>query len=219
MLHATTGLLLWRTGVRIWFSSRVYGAKFALAVPVRVLHANLINSVAAAAALARFARAKWRGEPLRWVKTAHNYPSRDALREHKRSLRDVLIGGAYLEEAELCAALARKPADTELCDYLLSCGLLSEDDLVEVLSLQDGVPIVQLEPADIPPRTGRALPARVALQWSVLPFRIENGNLHLAGPRLPGDAVQEELRRFTSLRVRFHLVTRTEWEELARQWL
>jgi bacteriophage N4 adsorption protein B len=216
ILYATTALLVWRVGFRMWFSGRIYGAAFALGVPVRVLCANCINSIASIAALWRFATAKWRGEPLRWVKTAHNYPGREALREHKRPLRDILVGAAYLEESELAAALATKPAGVELTAYLLDTGLLSEEDLVEVLSLREGLPILELPSGQIPRRVRRTLPARVVRLWQVLPFRIENGNLHLAGPRPPDDAVQEDLRRFTSLRTRFHLVTRSEWEALVR---
>ncbi|HET8548555.1 MAG TPA: glycosyl transferase family protein, partial [Bryobacteraceae bacterium] len=219
MLQATTLLLLWRIALRMWFAGLIYGAVFALGVPVRALCANALNSVAAIAAIVRFAQAKWRGEPLRWVKTAHNYPSREALSEHKRPLRDILIGAAYAEESEIEAALASKPGGVELTDHLVAAGILSEDDLVEVLSLREGLPIAAVQAHEIPRRTGRALPARVVRQWQVLPFQIETGTLYVAAPRLPADGVQDELRRFTSLRIRLHLMARGDWEALVEQVL
>jgi hypothetical protein len=53
----------------------------------------------------------------------------------------------------------------------------------------------------------------------VLPFRIAAGELYVAGSYLPGEEMQSDIRRFSTLELRFHLVTPTEYEELARQYL
>jgi hypothetical protein len=53
----------------------------------------------------------------------------------------------------------------------------------------------------------------------VLPFRIAAGELYVAGSELPDDEMQKEIRQFSSLEIRFQLVTPRDYEELARQYL
>ena len=65
----------------------------------------------------------------------------------------------------------------------------------------------------------RSLPADVARRWRVLPFRIAGGELYVAGSELPGEHMQSDIRNFSSLEIRFHLVTPTEFEELAEAYL
>jgi hypothetical protein len=43
--------------------------------------------------------------------------------------------------------------------------------------------------------------------------------LYVAGTEVPTDAMQTEIRRFSSLELRFRLVTPTEYEELAQEYL
>jgi hypothetical protein len=63
------------------------------------------------------------------------------------------------------------------------------------------------------------LPAAVARKWRVLPFRVERGELFLAGTELPSDAMTRDLRRFSRLTIRYTLVTRGEYERMAREYL
>jgi hypothetical protein len=53
----------------------------------------------------------------------------------------------------------------------------------------------------------------------ILPFRIAAGELYIAGSELPGEEMQNDIRQFSSLEVRFQLVTPTEFEKLAEQYL
>ena len=48
----------------------------------------------------------------------------------------------------------------------------------------------------------------------MLPFRVAEGSLYLAGPDIPSPSVTAALRRYTSLDLRFHLVTPSEFEKL-----
>jgi hypothetical protein len=41
----------------------------------------------------------------------------------------------------------------------------------------------------------------------MMPFRVADGNLYLAGPEIPTLETTRALRAFTSLELRFHLVT------------
>ena len=51
----------------------------------------------------------------------------------------------------------------------------------------------------------RAIPAAVARKWRILPFRIAAGELYMAGSDLPDEEMQKDIRRFSSLEIRFHL--------------
>ena len=56
-------------------------------------------------------------------------------------------------------------------------------------------------------------------KWRVLAFRIAAGEIYIAGADLPGEAMQKDIRRFSSLEIRFHLVTPAQFEELACEYL
>jgi len=56
-------------------------------------------------------------------------------------------------------------------------------------------------------------------RWKVLPYKVAAGHLFVAGSELPSDEMHDALRKFSSLEIRFHLVTPTEFEELAHEYL
>jgi bacteriophage N4 adsorption protein B len=140
LLAGTLALLVIQNGVRMACVGRLYGAVFALGVPLRAICANWINSVATFRAVGGYLRARIRHEPLVWIKTEHAYPSRSALVEHKRKLGEILVGSAYVEEFDLLRALETQPAGVRLGEHLVRLGLLSEEDLYEALSLQQSLP-------------------------------------------------------------------------------
>ena len=161
-----------------------------------------------------FARAKIRHEPLVWLKTEHGYPSRNALLVHKQSLGEILTRSGYITVDQLEMALRNKPLEMRLGGYLVLRGIITEEELCEALSLQQGLPAGPIEPGDVSPNAARALPMHVMRSWRVLPFRIASGNLHLATPEVPTDEMARELRGFTGLEVRFQLVTTGNFEKL-----
>ena len=219
LLPLTISLLVWRTGFRIACVACIYGIRFALGVPIRAVWGNWINSAACFNALLRYARARIRREPLVWVKTEHQYPSRAALVEHRRRLGEILVMSQYLAADDLEKALASKPRDVRIGEHLVTLGLISEEDLYEALSLQQSLPHAVLQYRDTPPAIWRTLPARVVREWKVLPFKVMSGSLFVAGPEPPSDDMEHALRRFTRLEIRFHLITPTNFEELAERVL
>lgn len=216
---AGLALQIMHTSVRTACSARVYGWRFAALVPVRVVAANWINLFATCSALGNYATAKIRRRPLRWAKTDHVYPSRAALATERKKLGEILTGGQWISEQELAAALASKPAALRLGEHLMLLGMITEEDVYVALALQNNLPMGKPEPSAVSLPVTRALPAAVAKKWRILPFRIVAGELHMAGSELPGDEMQEEIRRFSSLEIRFQLVTPTDYAELATQYL
>ena len=199
--------------------ARVYGIVFALGVPLRLPYANLLNAAATVQAIARYAYARIRGIPLRWIKTEHSYPTRAALLAHKRPLGEILVGSGYLNSATLHSALAACPEGTRLGEFLVASGALKEDALYEALGLQQGLPVTHVEVRKVTPRVAGALPERVAREWRVLPFQVAEGSLLVASPELPTPQRTAAVRPFTALEIRFHLVTPSEYEHLVNALL
>jgi adsorption protein B len=203
-----------RIAIRMGCVARVYGLLFALGVPLRLPYANILNAAATVQAVARYANARMRRLPLRWVKTEHSYPMRAALLSHKRRLGEILEALGYLNATALQAALAACPSETQLGAFLVANGELNEVNLYQALSLQQGLPIARIEPSGVSLRVARALPERIVREWRVLPFQVAEGNLLLASPDLPTPAMTAALRPFTSLEIRFHLLPLSEYKQL-----
>jgi adsorption protein B len=70
----TSGIALLQTCVRARSGARIYGWRFAAAVPIRMFWGNLVNFAATATALWEFWDAYTRGAGLSWRKTDHVYP-------------------------------------------------------------------------------------------------------------------------------------------------
>ena len=97
---ATVSIQCVRMAVRMACVARVYGVLFALGVPVRAVYANALNAAATFNAVGRYAVAKARKRPLKWLKTDHAYPNRATLLAHKRKLGDILVGSGALAGGE-----------------------------------------------------------------------------------------------------------------------
>lgn len=219
LLSATLLLQMVRMGVRYGCVTRIYGWKFALGTPLRLFWANGLNFLATAAALRRYALARWRHKPLVWLKTEHIYPSRAALAPHKPPLGEFLVRRRYVKEADVKAALRCKPRGVRLGEYLVARGYLGEEELYEALSVQQNVPFEKLGSTDVPVWVARSLPAAVVRKWRVLPFRVSEGRLYLAGPELPNEEMQRELSKLTGLEIQFEFITPTNLERLMEELL
>jgi adsorption protein B len=216
-LEVSLGLLAFHAAVRMACSARIYGWRFAFASPLRMVWGNWINGAATAMAIRNYVSAKLRGRPLLWLKTEHAYPNRAALVEHRRPLEEILVGSGYLTAQALTELLASKPAARSLVAHLLKMNALPEADLYEAISLEQHLPLGK--PAEVSAAVTRSFPAAVARKWRVLPFKIVAGHLHVAGSEPPTEEMQEELKTFSSMEIRFQLVTPTEFAELEKEYL
>lgn len=208
-----------QTAIRMACCAKVYGWRFAAGVPVRVLVANVINCVATSRAICAYTKAKIHHRPLQWLKTEHAYPHRAALMPRRKRLGEILTESQWISPEQLETALASRPAGQRLGEYLIAHGLIEEADLYAALSLQNHLPLGKPDESAVSKPVTRALPVALSRKWHVLPFRISAGELYLAGCEVPGDEMHSEIRQFSSLDVRFQLVTPTEFEELAERYL
>jgi adsorption protein B len=164
----------------------------------------------------RYGNARLRGRPLVWLKTEHAYPSRDALLLHRRELADVLVSSGYISEEARLKLKQEMPPDADLADFLLTNGIISDDDLCKAMSLQSGVPSAHVDPRRVKARVARSLPAHVEERFGIVPFGLQDGRLLVAGARVPPSSLFEELQAFTRLHVEFQLVTKRNYEELRK---
>ncbi len=218
VMQMGAGLAAYRIVYRMVCVARVFGVRCALPTPIRILVANYINSAATFAALRQFFVAKWQGRPLVWIKTDHAYPCQSALASQAR-LGELLVMNGYLEQHDINWALETKPNDLRLGEHLIATGLLDENSVYEVLSLQQAVPQNRVEPDSVKRSIARSLPARVASRHKLVPYKLDLGTLFVAGPELPTPEVRNEVGRFTSARVEFHLVTPSNYQQLVNEFL
>jgi len=219
LFSATLVLSGFQMGVRGLCARRIYGWRFAMGVPVRALLGNWLNCAATVRALVLFCAAKIQGRPLVWVKTEHAYPNPAALDIEIRPLGQILVGSQSVMQADVDEALASKAEGERIGEYLVRRGKLSEAELYLALSLQRNLPLAAPDASEISERATRAVPAEVSRRWRVLPYRVVAGQLFVAGPELPSDEMTDELERSSKMEVRFHLVTPTDFAELARIYL
>jgi hypothetical protein len=81
------------------------------------------------------------------------------------------------------------------------------------------VPFEPLEGASVRTRVARSLPGSVARRHLLIPFHVENGRLHVAGPEFPSDDTLRQLRGYTRLKIEFHYVTPSNFDRLSRELL
>lgn len=217
LFSATLGLQTWRMAVRCALVAKVYGWRFAWGAPLRILWANAINATATVGAVADYALARLRGRPLLWTKTEHRYPRRAVTAENRPRLGELLVASGWLGEEELEKALAQKPPHLRLGEYLIRMQRLDERSVYAALSRQQNLPLATLRPEQVPGAIARSLPAALMRRWKVLPFRVASGNLYVASPEIPCERMEQDLRRYTRLEIRFHLVTPSDYEKLERE--
>ncbi len=219
LFFCTLAISVLHLSIRIACVARIYGLRFACGVPVRAVLGNWLNFVATVHAVGQYTLSKVRRQPLVWLKTEHMYPSRAALMVHKRRLGEILVAQGSIGWPLLEMALAHKPSRELLGQYLLRIGLIDESALYGALSTQQDLPFGLPDEHPVSPPATRSLPAAVVRKWKVLPFRVAAGELFLAGPDLPSEEMATDLRRFSRLNIRYHLITPGDYDRMAETYL
>ncbi len=67
-----------------------------------------------------------------------------------------------------------------LVRILTSKGLLSEDDLLRLLSRQLHIPYIRIKPEDIDIELAKKIPAKLVTHYDFMPIKVENGTLKVA---------------------------------------
>src|SRR4051812_7146190 len=126
----------------------------------------------------------------------------------KLMLGELLVGAGLVTEADVLTALrGQRASGLPLGHYLVRSGILSEDQLVRVLSQQLAVPVVDLD-ALVPHEDAiQKVPAASARENAIVPFRLEGRVLTVATADPTRDEVADEIRVASHLDVKFALAT------------
>jgi len=214
---ATLVLSLVHFSIRTTLSARVYGWRFAAGVLPRMFWGNLLNSAATISALRQFADARRRGRALVWRKTDHKYPAYHPPGQGR--LGELLVRMRAISFEDLQAALGTCPPDVRLGEYLLDLRKLKEEQLYQALSAQAGLELGVPDDGEVVSAATRALPAEVIRRFSVLPYRVAFGQLHLLTPEVPSPRMTRELATLCPLDLRFRLVRPKEFKRLCERYL
>jgi adsorption protein B len=188
VLAANLALCCGRVAMRAWFSSRIYGWKFALAVPLRTIWGNAINAAASARAIWQFTFAWWTGCPLRWLKTEHCYPSLETLRA---SAAGAAAGSWIAFDVTGSVGASGAPATSAI-------------PRPEPFRWSASPPFAAEDPCLAGPpskRMLRALPAKVADELGVLPLAYRGGKLEVAAATVLDEQCLELLHRFAGTQI------------------
>jgi general secretion pathway protein E/type IV pilus assembly protein PilB len=132
-------------------------------------------------------------------------------------LSDVLIEKGLLAPQQLEEALALHRAEGLRLDRaIVQLGLLSERQLLEVMSEQLHLPLVTLEDVTIDPETLRSLPARIVYRKRLVPISRSNGTLNVATSDAFDLYAFDDIRLVTGLTIQPVLATRDEIEKVIK---
>ena len=217
ILAANLAIVAWRQLVRALCSLPIYGWLHALSVPLRAPWGNLINVYATAQALGAFARSRASRRPLRWVKTAHDYPGRESLAAGRQLLGQILASMQAVTMADVEEALEHRQPGERLGECLIRRRRLGEEQLYQALGLQAGLPFARLAPEAAQDLAGRHLPPAVC-GAAALPFAVKaDQTLCVAVKEPPSSALRKKLARACRLRLNYILVSASNFDELAKR--
>jgi hypothetical protein len=148
---------------------------------------------------------------MAWRKTDHVYP--------RARLGDVLIRMRFVSMSEVEMAAANLPKGLRIGEYLVQLRKVTEESLYRALRAQYGMPAGPASVRDVDRLATRLLPAAVSRRWSVLPFRVESGKLHVAISDVPSREAMRELDESSGLDIYYCLVRPAELERLTRLYL
>ncbi len=177
LVMANTLILAWRSVMKFLAVDKIYGPLHGLLSIPRFFLSNIINFAATARAVKQFIQLKITGEPLRWLKTAHAFPSAEALRQYQRRLGELLLDRQGLTEEDLDGALKlQDKTGLKLGEVLTLTGLVTARELAAALGEQLELIVEDLDAFAIPLSLLQRLPEGDAAVLNVLPIALEDAD-------------------------------------------
>ncbi len=111
-----------------------------LMVPFRLIWGNVIDFYCTIHAIRRYVHSRVTGKPLKWLKTAHEFPNVEQLLRTHRPLGDLLLERRLISPAQLSDALATQRWEghkrRQLGEILMSMPAITAEQLQETLQVQ-----------------------------------------------------------------------------------
>lgn len=140
MIDANLILLVNRIFQRARCVGQIASRRQMLLAPVRIVWSNIIDFYCTYHAIRRFTHSIYSGKPLKWLKTAHEFPNVEALLQRHRPLGDLLLEHRFISPVQLRKALGIQSRTTDrnmpLGQILLAESAITKDQLLMVLNLQ-----------------------------------------------------------------------------------
>ncbi|MGN7408492.1 GspE/PulE family protein [Sporosarcina sp. SAFN-010] len=121
----------------------------------------------------------------------------------RKRLGDLLVESGLITYAQLDMALAEKPRDQRLGDALLARGYITEQQLIEVLEFQLGIPHINLFRYPFDPKLFNIVPKDFAKRNLLVPLKADGDRLFVAMSDPMDYLTIEDLRLSTG----FHIET------------
>ena len=133
------------------------------------------------------------------------------------NLSQLLLGRGLLNDVQLGDALAlHRSEGLRLDRALIQLGFLTEQQLLEIMSQQLHLPLVQLQEVTIAPEILRALPSKVVYRKRLVPISRENGVLQVATSDAFDLYAFDDLRLSTGLDIQPVLAAREDIEKVIK---
>jgi adsorption protein B len=208
MLWLNSAALVWRASLKAYFVGRLYGPAQALLSVPRLIAGNVIGVLATLRALRQYTMHRITGEPLRWLKTAHQFPNARTLRARARMLGECLLESGLISTAELNQALLiQRGTDLPLGTVLTLSGMCTGDTVLSALSQQWGIESgARVQPEAIAAVLLRAVPEAEAERLDVLPLSAQGSEVAVAVARPLALDERARLETLVGARIRPSLV-------------
>jgi type IV pilus assembly protein PilB len=137
----------------------------------------------------------------------------------RKRIGDLLVESGLLTAEQLQNALGeQKQTKMRLGEFLIDRQYLTEQQLIEVLEFQLGIPHIQLYRQKIETKVINIIPQRLAEQHQVLPIRTEGNKLVVAMADPLDYFAIDELRMSTGLRIEPTIAARDELQRAIKRY-
>jgi adsorption protein B len=139
-IDVNIALLIYRIIQRAVCVKEVARRRQMLMVPFRLIWGNVIDFYCTLHAIRRYVHSRVTGKPLKWLKTAHEFPNVEQLLRTHRPLGDLLLERRLISPAQLSDALATQRWEgrgrRQLGEILMSMPAITAEQLNETLTVQ-----------------------------------------------------------------------------------
>jgi type IV pilus assembly protein PilB len=137
----------------------------------------------------------------------------------RKRIGDLLVEAGLLTSEQLQKALSEQgQTNIRLGEFLIDRQYLTEQQLIEVLEFQLGIPHIQLYRQTIDIKVINIIPQRLAEQHQVLPIRTEGNKLIVAMADPLDYFAIDELRMSTGLRIEPTIAARAELQRAIKRY-
>ena len=208
MLQLNLSAAAWRMGMKARFVWRLYGPAHALLTVPRLLLGNLIGILATIRAVGQYTAYRVGGRPLRWLKTAHDFPAPERLAAARSMLGEYLLEQRALSAAELEEAVALQHATgATLGEVLTIAGMASPSVVTKALGRELDVPTVDSDPHAIPTTLLARVPELLAEELDVLPLAEIDGAVVVASASRLDEGACERLQAALGVPIQMRLAS------------